>query len=159
MFPLRNHPVQSGHKWFQRPGKFLQKFRTPLHSNTHFRFSMAEVETPNNFCPSIFSQMCSDLYFLQIANLDTHTCQDFLKCMSTFSFSSKRKSRHIYLSKFSQVCIDLRQKRCLDFLKCVQNSIFIKNANQDTLWKIWRDMCVEIFDLRKNANLNKLEKM
>ena len=30
-------------------------------------------ETPNNFSPSSFSQMCLDFHFLQIANLDTHS--------------------------------------------------------------------------------------
>ena len=47
----------------------------------------AEVETPTNFCPSRFSQVCSDLHFLQIANLDTHTCPDFLKCVQILFFS------------------------------------------------------------------------
>ena len=65
-----------------------------------------KVETPNNFCPSRFSKVCSDLNFLQIANLETHTCQDFLKYVyiftsfktqqvcSEFDFHQKRKSRH-----------------------------------------------------------------
>ena len=59
--------------------------------------------------------------------------------VSAFSFFSKHKSRNAYLSKFSQVCIDLWQKRFADFLKGVQNSILIKNANLDTLkkMKIW----------------------
>ena len=43
-----------------------------------------DVETPNNFCLSRFSQVCSDLHFLQIANLDTHTCSDFLKFVYIF---------------------------------------------------------------------------
>ena len=35
----------------------------------------------NNFCPSRFSQVCSDLHFLQIVNLDTHIGSEFLKCV------------------------------------------------------------------------------
>ena len=34
------------------------------------------------------------------------------------------------------VCLDLRQKRCLGFLKYAQISISIKNANLNTLEKI-----------------------
>ena len=37
----------------------------------------------------------------------------------------------------------------LDFLKCVQICIFIKNANLDTFDRIWTGMCVEICDLKK----------
>ena len=48
--------------------------------NIHKRvFLLLEVEIPNNFCPSRFSQVCSDLHFLVT-----------------------------YLSRFSQVCLDLR---------------------------------------------------
>ena len=41
---------------------------------------------PIFFVPSKFSQACSDLYFLQIAILDTHTCPDSLKCVYIFIF-------------------------------------------------------------------------
>ena len=33
----------------------------------------SEVKTTNDFCPSRFSKVCSDLHFIQIAFLDTHT--------------------------------------------------------------------------------------
>ena len=44
-------------------------------------FKPAELETLNNFCPSRFFQVCPDFHCLKIVNLDTHRCQDFLKCV------------------------------------------------------------------------------
>ena len=91
-----------------------------------FLKSLPEPETPNNFCPSRFSQVRPEFHFLQIANIDTALCPDFR--VYTFSFSSKHKSRHTYF-QITQVCIDLQKKRCQDFLKYVRILIFIKNTN------------------------------
>ena len=68
-----------------------------------------EVETPNNFCPSIFSQVFSDLHFLQIANLDTQTCPDSLKCVRIFS----SVSLHFHFLQNANL------DTCSNVLKCV----------------------------------------
>ena len=45
-----------------------------LTNSPYNNFMLApKVETPNNFCPSRFSEVCSDLHFLQSANLARHT--------------------------------------------------------------------------------------
>jgi len=63
-------------------------------------FSSPEVETPNNSCPFRFLKCVQIFIFVQIAANLYRTYKNY---MSSFSFSSKRKSRHPYLSKFSQV--------------------------------------------------------
>ena len=37
--------------------------------NFKIHFGEAEMETPDDFCPSRFSQVCLDFHFLQNANL------------------------------------------------------------------------------------------
>ena len=94
--------------------------------------TQSEVETPNNFCQFRFLKCVQIFIFYQIANLDV---QIFVSVFR-FSFSSNRKSRHTYLSRFSQVCIDLRThlrkfgQVCLDLQ-------FEENENLNTLTKIW----------------------
>ena len=116
-----------------------------------------EVEIPNSFCLSKFSQVCSD-----------------------FTFSSNRKSRHTYLSRFSQVCPDfhflqianLDTHTCPNFLKCVIcdrkvvqifSSVFkIRFSSKTQIYthlRKSRQLCVEICDLKKMQILNTLEKI
>ena len=91
-----------------------------------------------------FFQMCANLHFLQIANLDTHTCPLSICMFSSvfgFLFPLERKSRRTYASRFSQVCIDLRQKRFLDFLKLFRIR-FKKNRKSRHTWEN-RDSAVD----------------
>ena len=50
-----------------------------------------EWETLNNFCPSKFSQVCSDFHFLQIANLDAQ------RCPGVYRFATEK----VFRSRFS----------------------------------------------------------
>ena len=51
-----------------------------------FRFTFSSNRKSIHIYLSIFSEVCLDLHFLQIANHDTHTCPDFLKCVYRFAF-------------------------------------------------------------------------
>ena len=53
---------------------YLQLFVMLIRLSSIFRITklFPETETLNNFCPSRFSQVCSDFHFIQIANIDTH---------------------------------------------------------------------------------------
>ena len=108
----------------------------------------SEVETPNNFCPSIFSQMCSDLHFLQIANLDTPV--QIFSSVSKFAFLMRikfwthlRKSRHLFCRKSIQEKI---WKVCVYWFafwrKCKCRHTW-ENLDRDTY------VCVKIYDLKK----------
>ena len=55
----------------------------------------SEAETPNNFCPSRFSRVCSDFAFLQNTNLYSASRFTVQICVTD------EKSRHVF-------CTDLR---------------------------------------------------
>ena len=116
------------------------------------------METPNNFCPFRFLRCVQIFIFIQIANL----YRSSRNYVSTFPFPSKRKSRHPYLSKFSQVCTQIytHLRKCVSYAGCLDLR-FEENENVNTFKKIWTTrfaiwMKMKIWTPFRNLNGQKL---
>ena len=110
-------------KWDQFWSFFLrcvQKFWDDRDVSWSSLFFSSETETLNNFCPSRFSEVCPDFYFLQIANLERHF---FLQNVYRFAFLMK-----------IEIWTHLRNS---SHTLCQLRLTFINNANLCTLEKIW----------------------
>ena len=68
------------------------------------------LNTLNNFCPSIFSQVCPDFHFLQNPNLYQIVCLDFLVSNANL-YSKSRHTVQICVLKKSKFWTRLRKYR------------------------------------------------
>ena len=70
------------------------------HSNLYTYIFRPRLETLNNFCPSRFSQVCSDLHFLHFHFLQnanyTHLRESGQVCVSIFAIWRKCKYEHTW---------------------------------------------------------------
>ena len=85
------------------------------------------IQIQNIVQPEVFSQANTDLYFLQIANIDTHTCLDFLKCDQICVFDDNRILKtleKIWTGMRVQICVLKKMKIWTHFKKSEKLCVF-----------------------------------
>ena len=77
-----------------------------------------ELETPNNFCPSRFFQVCSDFFFLENANLcRKHVYARFsCQCSNANLYSKSRHTVQICLLEERKIWTHLRRSRRIEIV-------------------------------------------